>query len=167
MRYAPHESTDIGQVVQALSNGIRSDLEITKIARLRLSRVQAALVSLVAHGQALGSTDGLFRLTDKGNDMVKEANAAQRKQSALRAESAVMHATQTTTIPSATCRNGNAVLHPEKIYISQLSEARLVATTEDLNRIADEIRDASMRASTHDDAAIRPVHDTGSQFSRP
>jgi len=103
MKYAPHESTDVGQVVQALSNGIRSDVEITKIARFRLSRVQAALVSLVAHGQAVGSTDGLFRLTDRGNDMVKEANAAERKQRALRAGSEVMHATQTTIIPT---RNG-------------------------------------------------------------
>src|SRR5205085_9467529 len=39
---------------------------------------------------------------------------------------------------------------------SQLSDARLVAATEELNRIADEIRDASMGVSTHDDAATRP-----------
>jgi hypothetical protein len=37
----------------------------------------------------------------------------------------------------------------------RLSEARLVAATEELNRIADEIREASTRASTRDDAALR------------
>ena len=97
MTHAPHESIDIGEVAQALRNGIRSDVEITKIARLRLYRVQAALVSLVTHGQAVRSTEGLFRLTDRGNDMVKEANAAERKHRALRAGSAVMQAAQQIT----------------------------------------------------------------------
>lgn len=40
--------------------------------------------------------------------------------------------------------------------ISQLSEARLMAMTEELNRIADEIRDASIRVLIRDDAALRP-----------
>jgi hypothetical protein len=38
--------------------------------------------------------------------------------------------------------------------ISQLSDSRLAALTEELNRIADEIWEASMRLSTRDDAAL-------------
>jgi hypothetical protein len=39
---------------------------------------------------------------------------------------------------------------------SQLSDVRLVAATEELNRIADEIREASTLISIRDDAALRP-----------
>jgi hypothetical protein len=42
------------------------------------------------------------------------------------------------------------------VETSQLSEVRLVAATEELNRIADEIRDASTPISIRDDAALRP-----------
>ena len=38
--------------------------------------------------------------------------------------------------------------------ISQLSDSRLAALTEELNRIADEIWEASTRLSTRDDAAL-------------
>jgi hypothetical protein len=38
--------------------------------------------------------------------------------------------------------------------VSQLSESRLAAVTEELNRIADEIWEASTRLSTSDDAAL-------------
>jgi hypothetical protein len=38
--------------------------------------------------------------------------------------------------------------------ISQLSESRLAAVTKELNRIADEIWEASTRPSTLDDAAV-------------
>jgi len=38
--------------------------------------------------------------------------------------------------------------------ISQLSESRLAAVTEELNRIADEIWEASTGRSTRDDAAV-------------
>jgi hypothetical protein len=38
--------------------------------------------------------------------------------------------------------------------ISQLSDSRLAAVTAELNRIADEIWEASTRLSTHDDAAL-------------
>jgi hypothetical protein len=40
--------------------------------------------------------------------------------------------------------------------LSQLSEVRLAALTEELNRVADEIREASTRVSIRDDAALRP-----------
>jgi hypothetical protein len=49
---------------------------------------------------------------------------------------------------------------------SLLSDARLVAATEELNRIADEIRDASMAVHTHDDAAIRPDNKAGPLVGR-
>ena len=48
----------------------------------------------------------------------------------------------------------------------QLSDARLAAATEELNRIADEIRDASMAIQTHDDAAVRPINDAGPPVAR-
>ena len=81
----PRESTDIGQVVQALSNGLRSDVEIAGTARLSLDRVQIALIYLVKHKCVVGSPASRFRLTDNGYDMVKVANAAERKREALSA----------------------------------------------------------------------------------
>jgi predicted transcriptional regulator len=98
MSYRREKSTDVGQVVQALSNGLRSEVEIAKTARLLLDRVQNALVVLVARGCVVESGGALFRLTDSGNDMVKEANAAERKHIALCARSAVMYASPQTTI---------------------------------------------------------------------
>lgn len=77
---SPHqESTDLGEVVQALSNGPRSEIEIAEQARLPLDRVRVALNCLVARSCVVGSPDTRFRLTDNGNDMVKAANAAERK----------------------------------------------------------------------------------------
>jgi hypothetical protein len=76
------DSTDIVQVVQALSNGLRSEIEISKQARLSLDRVRVALDCLVARRCVIGSpqTPGtMFRLSDNGNDMLKVANAAERK----------------------------------------------------------------------------------------
>jgi hypothetical protein len=83
----PRESTDIGQVVQALSNGSRSEVEIAGTARLSLDRVQIALIFLLVHRCVVGSPGTQFRLTDNGNDMVKAANAAERKLGALSASS--------------------------------------------------------------------------------
>jgi hypothetical protein len=79
------ESTDIELVVQALSNGPRSDVEIAGTARLSIGRVQIALIYLLTHKCAVGSPASRFRLTDNGNDMVKTANAAERKPGALSA----------------------------------------------------------------------------------
>ena len=76
------EITDVAKVVQALSNGIRSELEVAKTARLPLERVQIALTFLVAMGCAAAVDGTRFRLTDNGNDMLKEANAARRKRQA-------------------------------------------------------------------------------------
>jgi hypothetical protein len=73
------ESTDVRQVVQALSNGLRSDVEVAKTAHLALDRVHVALSVLVRHRCVVGSPITLFRLTDNGTDMVKKANAAERK----------------------------------------------------------------------------------------
>jgi hypothetical protein len=75
-------STDVAGVVQALSNGLRSEIEIAKQARLPLDRVRVALNCLVARRCVIGSpqTPGtMFRLSDNGNDMLKVANAAERK----------------------------------------------------------------------------------------
>ena len=76
-------STDGAGVVQALSNGLRSEIEIAKRARLPLDRVRVALDCLVAARRCVISspqTQGtLFRLSDNGNDMLKVANAAERK----------------------------------------------------------------------------------------
>ena len=82
---SPRESTDVEQVVQALSNGLRSDVEIAKTTRLSLDRVQIALVFLVIHKCVVGSPASRFRLTDNGYDMVKVANAAERNREALSA----------------------------------------------------------------------------------
>jgi hypothetical protein len=82
MTYPWADSTDIVQVVQALSNGLRSEVEIAKQARLPLDRVRVALHCLVARRCVIGSpqTPGtMFRLSDNGNDMLKVANAAERK----------------------------------------------------------------------------------------
>ena len=78
------EANDIGQVLQALSNGVRADFEIAKSARLTLDRVHIALVFLVANKCVVGSPDTRFRTTDSGNDMIKEANAVRRRLPALR-----------------------------------------------------------------------------------
>ena len=75
MTYRPEQSTDVQQVLQGLSDGLRSDVEIAKTARLLLDRVQIALLFLIADRCVVESADGLFRLTDNGNDMVKKANA--------------------------------------------------------------------------------------------
>jgi hypothetical protein len=77
----PTTSAELAQVVQA-SNGLRSQIEMAKEARLPLDRIRIALDWLVARRCVMGSpqTPGaLFRLTDSGNDMVKEANAAERQ----------------------------------------------------------------------------------------
>ena len=82
MTYSWVDSTDIVQVVQALSNGLRSEVEIGKQARLPLDRVRVALECLLARRCVIGSpqTPGtMFRLSDNGNDMLKVANAAERK----------------------------------------------------------------------------------------
>ena len=76
---APRESTDVGQVLHALSNGLRSDVEIAGTAHLSLDRVQIALIYLLTHKCVVGSPASRFRLTDNGNDMVKAANAAERQ----------------------------------------------------------------------------------------
>jgi hypothetical protein len=75
-------STDVAGVVQALSNGLRSEIEIAKRAQLPLDRVRVALKCLLARRCVIGSphTAGtMFRLSDNGNDMLKVANAAERK----------------------------------------------------------------------------------------
>ena len=75
-------STDIAGVVQGLSNGPRSEIEIAKQTRLPLDRVRVALDCLVARRCVISSpqTQGtLFRLSDNGNDMLKVANAAERE----------------------------------------------------------------------------------------
>jgi hypothetical protein len=82
MTYPWADSTDIVQVVQALSNGLRSEFEIAKQARLPLDRVRVALDCLVARRCVIGSPQipgTMFRLSDNGNDMLKVANAAERK----------------------------------------------------------------------------------------
>jgi hypothetical protein len=82
MTYPWSGSADLDHVVDALSNGIRSEVEIAQTARLPLDRVRVALKCLVARSCVTGSpqTPGSrFRLTDNGNDMVKIANAAERK----------------------------------------------------------------------------------------
>ena len=77
------ESIDVAQVVQALSNGLRSDVEIAKTTRLAHERVHIALSVLVRRRCVVGSPSTLFRLTDNGKDMVKNANAAERKHQGL------------------------------------------------------------------------------------
>ena len=44
------ESTDVARVVDALANGLRSELEIAKTGRLTLERVQLCISFLIAHG---------------------------------------------------------------------------------------------------------------------
>ena len=102
MTYPREDSIDVGHVVQALSNGLLSEVEIATTARLPLDRVQIALIFLVAHRCVVGSPSTRFRLTDNGNDMVKEANAAERKREALSPRPTnvtedVMHGTGQTT----------------------------------------------------------------------
>ena len=75
----PPQSDDSRHVVQALSNGLRSDLEVAKTTRLPLARVNAALKDLVRQQCVVESSNGLFGLTDRGKDMVKTANAADRR----------------------------------------------------------------------------------------
>ena len=75
-------STDVAGVVQALSNGLRSEIEIAKQARLPLDRVRGALDYLVARSCVISSPQApatMFRLSDNGKDMLKVANAAERK----------------------------------------------------------------------------------------
>ena len=88
---SPRESTDVGQVVHALSNGLRSDVEIAGTAHLSLDRVQIALIYLLTHKCVVGSPASRFRLTDNGNDMVKAANAAERKLGVLSARPTDKH----------------------------------------------------------------------------
>jgi hypothetical protein len=81
MTYPLVDSTDIVQVVQALGNGLRS-VEIAKTCRLSLDRVRVALDTLVVSKCVIGSpqaAEARFRLSDNGNDMVKAANAAERR----------------------------------------------------------------------------------------
>jgi hypothetical protein len=75
------ESTDVGHVAHALSNGVRSDIEIAKTTRLALDRVHIALSILVRRRCVIGSPSVLFQLTDAGKDLIKIANAAERKRS--------------------------------------------------------------------------------------
>ena len=77
------EATDVAKVVQALENGIRSELEVVATASLPLDRVQIALTFLVEMGCAINAEGTLFRLTDNGNDMLKAANAAERERKGL------------------------------------------------------------------------------------
>lgn len=82
MTYPLVDSTDIVQVVQALGNGLRSEVEIAKTCRLSLDRVRVALDTLVVSKCVIGSpqaAEARFRLSDNGNDMVKAANAAERR----------------------------------------------------------------------------------------
>ena len=82
MTYPWSDSTDTVQVVQALSNGLRSEVEIAKNSRLPIDRVRIALDSLVENDCVIAaptSPDILFRLSDNGNDRLKAANAAARK----------------------------------------------------------------------------------------
>ena len=85
MSYSREQSTDIGQVLQALGNGLRSDVEIANTTRLALDRVHIALTLLVVHGCVVESAGTRFRLTDSGADMAKEANGAERNVGALQA----------------------------------------------------------------------------------
>ena len=94
---SPRESTDVEQVVQALSNGLRSDVEIARTARLSVDRVQIALIFLITRGCVVGSPASRFRLTDNGYDMVKVANAAERKREALSARAADGHRRRTSS----------------------------------------------------------------------
>jgi predicted transcriptional regulator len=80
--YRREASTDIAQVAQALSNGPRTDEEIAKTTSLPPDQVCIALDLLVAQGSAIETTRTLFRLTDNGNDIVKRADAAARKNKA-------------------------------------------------------------------------------------
>jgi predicted transcriptional regulator len=76
MTYSRDQSTHIGEVLQALSNGLRSDVEIANATRLALDRVHIALTLLVVDGCVVESAGARFRLTDTGADMVKEGNGA-------------------------------------------------------------------------------------------
>ncbi|MDQ6923621.1 MAG: hypothetical protein M3Z74_05560, partial [Pseudomonadota bacterium] len=78
-RLTRDESADTEQVLQALTNGIRSDVEIAKTARITLNGVHIAFILLVAHKCVGGSPNTRFRTTDSGYDMIKTANAAERK----------------------------------------------------------------------------------------
>jgi len=80
--YPEKESSDVARVVGALANGLRSELEVAKTTRLTLERVQLCISFLVAHGCVVEAARSRFRLTDNGNDMLKEANAAERKRRA-------------------------------------------------------------------------------------
>jgi predicted methyltransferase len=75
----PPQFKDSRQVVQALSNGLRSDLDVAKATDLALPRVNAALKELMRRQCVVESSSGLFGLTDRGKDMVKAANAANRR----------------------------------------------------------------------------------------
>ena len=71
-------STDVAGVVQALSNGLRSELEIAKQARLPLPCSDCAGLpgcAPLCH-QLPADIRHLFRLSDNGNDVLKVANAA-------------------------------------------------------------------------------------------
>jgi hypothetical protein len=72
-------TSDVGQVMRALTNGIRSDAEIAETASLPLLRVHIALVSLIGQRCVVGSPAKRFRLTDNGNDIVKLVDAAERE----------------------------------------------------------------------------------------
>jgi hypothetical protein len=84
MTYTREESSDVAKVVEALGNGLRSELEIAKTARLTLERVQLCISFLMAHGCVVEAALLRFRLTDNGNDMLKRANAAKLQRQALR-----------------------------------------------------------------------------------
>ena len=72
------EAADVARIIDALANGLRSELEIAKTTRLPLERVRISIAFLVAHGCIIEGAPLRFRLTDNGNDMLKETKAAQR-----------------------------------------------------------------------------------------
>jgi hypothetical protein len=80
---ALRNSNDVAGVVQALANGLRTLRDLVKGSRLSADRVHAALRWLLDSGHVMGgplnTPDTRFRLTDDGQDMLKEANAAARK----------------------------------------------------------------------------------------
>jgi hypothetical protein len=77
------DTQDVPQVVEALANGLRSPEDVTMETRLPAYKVRTALRSMVTAKLVIGSSDPggalLFRLSDKGKDMLKGINAGRRK----------------------------------------------------------------------------------------
>jgi len=74
---------DVSHVVVALANGLRSAMEVTRQTHLPGYNVRAALRSMVVDRLVTASPDSdgtlVFRLSDNGQDVLKELNAAARK----------------------------------------------------------------------------------------